>query len=93
MVNHAERIISGFGLRLEPVQDNFKNPLAGVAVRSQARRMHDLCGEITAKDPPGGAVKSRADVMLVAASDFVDGKSLRAVGEDGAVLYQGFVGK
>lgn len=55
--------------------------------------MHDLCGQITAKDPPGGAVKSRADVMLVAASDFVDGKSLRAVGEDGAVLYQGLVGK
>lgn len=93
MINHANRIISGFELRPEPVQENFKNPLASMAVRSQTRRMHDLCGEITAKDPPGGAVKSRADVMLVAASDFVDVKSLRAVGEDGAVLDQGLVGK
>lgn len=55
--------------------------------------MEDLCREITAQEPPRCAVRSRADVMLVAADDFARGKSPGSVSEDGAILDQGLVCK
>ena len=57
------------------------------------RGMEDLCGEITAEDSPRCAVRSRGDVMLVAADDFPCGKRRGSVSKDGAVLDQGLVGQ
>lgn len=90
---NRDRAVPIFGLRPQTIQENFKNPFAGVLVGFHTRGVEDLCGEITAEEPPRCAVRSGADVMLVAADDFVCGKRAWSVSKDGAVLDQGLVGQ
>ena len=69
-----------------------EDPLAGPGVGFDAGRVEDFVGEVAAEEAPRGAVEGGADVVLVAADDFVGGQGGRAVGEDGAVLDEGLVG-
>lgn len=55
--------------------------------------MEHLRCKVAAEKAPSGAVRSRGDIVEVGRSrDPIDGESLRAVGENGAVLDEGLMG-
>ena len=55
--------------------------------------MEDLGSDVAAEEALGWAVPGGAAVVLVAVEDFSGGESGRAVGEYGAVVDEGLVGK
>lgn len=55
--------------------------------------MKHLGGEVATERSPSGAIESRAYVMLVTVDDGSSREGLGAVGENGAVLYEGLVGE
>lgn len=70
-----------------------KDPLAGRGEELDAGAMESLGHEVATEQAPKGAVRSRGDVVLVAAEETGSRERSGAVGEGGAVLDEGLVGE
>lgn len=70
-----------------------QDPSAGARIGLDPRRVEDFGGQVAAEETPFGAIGGGTDVMLVTGDYLIGEEGWRAVGEDGAVLYQSFVGK
>lgn len=82
MIHDDDRFFSS---ATKPIEQGLENPATSVGVRSHARRMKNLRGEIAAEDTPRGTVRSRADGVLVTGDDLAGWNRRGPIGEDGAV--------
>lgn len=91
MIHNINRV-SKFRVREKAIQKNIQNPLASRGIRAKTGRMEDLGSDIAAEESPEWAVRGGVDAVLVAGEDFGQGRRRWAVGEERAVLVEGFVG-
>lgn len=70
-----------------------QDPLPGAPEGLNPCVVEHLGGEIAAEQAPCGAVEGGGYAVLITVGDLTGGERLGAVGEDGAVLDQGFVGE
>lgn len=75
----------------KPIEEDIENPATSVGVRSHAGRMENLGSQVSSEETPRGAVRSGADVVLVAGDDSAEGCGGWTIGENGAVRDEGLV--
>ncbi|MQL96065.1 hypothetical protein Taro_028732 [Colocasia esculenta] len=84
--------IAGARAGTELVEEDAEDPLAGMRICLDARRVKDLQHQVATEEAPQGPVARGADVVLVPANESDAGEGCGAVGEDGAVLDEQLVG-
>ncbi|GAB4839934.1 hypothetical protein Ancab_020644 [Ancistrocladus abbreviatus] len=81
------------GVRVETIEQDMEDPLTGMGIGLDARRVEDFDSEVAVEETQSGAVGGSVNVVSIGGHDFTSKVRLRMVNKRDSILDECLVGK